>query len=654
MLPEHLYPRMVHDALLVRTRAVAAARRQRLEALRTRADAERYVKTVRRRVLNLFGPLPARTPLHLRVTGVLERGPYRVEKILFESRPGLLVTANVYVPTAPPPRGGYPAVLGLCGHSENGKAYTEYQGFSQALARQGFVALILDPLGQGERMQLPHRHGSPVANSCDEHNLYGKQLGLAGEWFGTWRAWDGIRALDVLLARPDVDRSRVGVTGVSGGGTLTTYMNALDPRFTMAAPGCFVTTYLHNLENELPADSEQIPPGALAAGLEMADFLIARAPRPVLLLTQRQDYFDPRGAFEAYTDLRRVYGLLGAGDRVRVFMGSHGHGYFQDARETMYRFFGEHAGVRVSGREPALKLEPDVNLFVTPRGQVRGVKGGLPLGAHVAGCAQAAARGRRPLQGDPLQRVVQDVLQLPPRSGVPHYRVLRSTGDNDCTHHYSTFWSFAVESEPGIQAILQVWDPQNPMTASQPHFAFPRERELTLFLPHISSRADVLGDAVPAKPPLLYSLDVRGMGKSVPLVGKCEDFLYGYGNDYMHTSYALMLNENVLGRRVHDVLATLDLLQAQGTERVHLIGRGLGAMLAAYAALLHPLVHRVTLKNALRSYAELAGAPQVSWPLSFLPHGVLRAFDLPDCYRALRKKKLRMIAPWDARFRPVS
>lgn len=77
---------------------------------------------------------------------------------------------------------------------------------------------------------------------------------------GAWRAWDAVRGLDYLLSRPEVDTTRVGLTGNSGGGTMTTFVNALEDRLTMAAPSCYITTWVHNVENELPADSEQMPP----------------------------------------------------------------------------------------------------------------------------------------------------------------------------------------------------------------------------------------------------------------------------------------------------------------------------------------------------------------------------------------------------------
>src|SRR6185295_18915733 len=152
-----------------------------------------------------------KTPLNPRVTGTVERDAYKIENVIFESRPGFLVTANLYVPSGR--KFPLPGVVGVCGHSDNGKANSAYQSFAQGLARLGYVVLIIDPIGQGERLQyvtekLKPRHG----NGVTEHLYAGNQQFLVGDFFGAARAWDGIRALDYLLTRPEVDPKQVGVT----------------------------------------------------------------------------------------------------------------------------------------------------------------------------------------------------------------------------------------------------------------------------------------------------------------------------------------------------------------------------------------------------------------------------------------------------------
>src|SRR4030095_13965846 len=261
-----------------------------------------------RRIRESFGPEPERTPLNARITGIVERDAYKIEKVIFESRPEFLVTANLYVPKGR--KFPLPGVVGTCGHSANGKAIEAYQSFAQGLARQGYVVLIFDPLGQGERLQYVDDNLQPKQGiGVSEHLLAGNQQFLVGEFLGAWRAWDGIRALDYLLTREEVDPKHIGVTGNSGGGTMTTWLCGLERRWTMAAPSCFVTTFRRNLENELPADTEQCPLRALSLGLDHSDFLAAMAPRPVILMGKEQDYFDVRGTTEAYERLRRLYRL---------------------------------------------------------------------------------------------------------------------------------------------------------------------------------------------------------------------------------------------------------------------------------------------------------------------------------------------------------
>src|SRR4029078_6692059 len=133
----------------------------------------------------------------------------------------------------------------------------------------------------------------------------------------------------------------------------------------MSAPGCFVTTFRRNLENELPADTEQCPPHALALVLDHDDFLAAGAPRRLILLTKEKDYFDQRGAREAFARLQRLYSALERPDDVAFFTGPTGHGYSQETREAMYRFFTRVTGISDAATEPPLQLEREEDLRVT-------------------------------------------------------------------------------------------------------------------------------------------------------------------------------------------------------------------------------------------------------------------------------------------------
>ena len=171
---------MLFRSFVAQVRHAGEAGIQARAALKTKADAEAYIQSARDRIRQCFGPLPAKTPLNPRVTGAFDRDAYKVENVVFESRPGMLVTANLYVPRGR--KFPLPGVVGTCGHSLNGKAGETYQAFAQALARMGYVVLLYDPIGQGERLQYLDRDLKPrIGAGVAEHLHGGNQQFLAGE-----------------------------------------------------------------------------------------------------------------------------------------------------------------------------------------------------------------------------------------------------------------------------------------------------------------------------------------------------------------------------------------------------------------------------------------------------------------------------------------
>lgn len=643
--PLNRLPRMMQEYFVAQAREAEERGLLVKEALRTAADAEAYVRAVREKVRLCFGPLPEKTPLNPRVTGVLERDAYRIEKVIFESRPGFLVTGNLYVP-----KGGRfprPAVVGSCGHNDNAKAAEAYQAFSQGLARQGYVVLTIDPIGQAERMQYVDENLRPRRGGGDREHLYaGNQQFLVDEFFGTWRAWDAMCAIDYLLTRDEVDPKYVGITGTSGGGTVTAWVCALEPRLTMAAPSCFITTFSRMLENELTADTERHPPRALALALDHDDFLAAMAPKPIVILAQELDHYDVRGSMEAYRRLKRLYQLLGAEENISLHVGPGHHGFNQDHREAMYRWFNRVTGISDATTEPELVLEEEDTLRCTPQGQVAGL-GSKTIYSFTREKAEALAARRRPLRGESLRSAVIDVLRLKPQTEVPEYRVLRPLRERRYPKPHAT--TYLVETEPGVQAVVyRLYD--------ELHHARPPRgpKRAMLYVSHQSSDAELreeplvreVLDAEPDAP--LFTCDVRGVGDSRPDTnfGGWDTFLGARGTDYFYAIHALMLDRPYVGRRTHDLLRVLDWLGGFDHTEVHLVATGWGALPAAFAAMLHDQVTQVTLKHALTSYTDIATSESYVWPLSsFLP-GALEQFDLPDCYEELQTKQLRLLDPW--------
>jgi dienelactone hydrolase/pimeloyl-ACP methyl ester carboxylesterase len=643
MQPLNRFPRMMQEYMTARLRENYRANHARVMSLKTRDDALAYCAEVRAKAARVFGPWPERTPLNVRVTGELDRGAYRVRKLLFDSRPGFTVSANLYLPETD--AGPRPAVLSPCGHSWLAKAGEPYQQYAQALARLGYVVLIYDPPGQAERLQYPDGKGEslfgpgPSYPSVREHNAMDRQMQLTSDWIGRWFVWDGIRALDVLLAQPEVDPTRVGVTGCSGGGTMTAYAVACDERLTMAAPSCWISSWYHNMLNEEPLDAEQCPPGILAEGLEQSDLLLARAPNPVIVLTEEQDFFDQRGSLEAFERIRHVYRLLGAEDKAAYYVGPGTHGYWKGAREAMCAFFNRQADVDAPSPEGSLVLEKPETLRCTPTGQVSDLPGAKCVPALTAARSRELAAARGAPAGEELSRRVAGILGLPERHGPPDYRILRPWNNRGYARPYAN--QFVLETDPRCGAQVIVTKLEDEWRTARP---LRRGPEALLYLPHLSSDQELREDErireLEVANSAFFACDYRGIGESRPDTCRPDCFLGIYGSDYNYAAHATMLGESVVAWRVHDVLCTLDWMASFGFEQVHLVAQGWGTIPGALAALLDERVRQVTLIHAPTSYSDLAEAPMQEWPFSAMLPGVLEQIDLPDVYRELAAKGL--------------
>ncbi|MGE4565114.1 MAG: alpha/beta hydrolase family protein [Victivallaceae bacterium] len=641
MMPHVINGMMLQNYYKLAFEAIGHERKRVLAKIDSRSRALAYRNHVRKLLAGAFD-LPRRSPLEAEVAGSFRANGALIDKVIFESRPGFKVTALFLRPEAA--RAGLPAVLGLCGHAQEGKAADAYLRYAFSLVNNGFAVLIPDPAGQGERGQFERLGDSDFCRGrcCSEHNQIGKGLLLCGEHFAEWRVWDAMAALDYLAGRPEVDPSRLGVTGNSGGGTLSTYLWALDHRLAMGAPGCYITTFRRNFDNELPVDAEQVIPELAQYGFEMADFLIARAPSPVLVLGRSNDFFDVRGAAESFAEAKRIYRLLGAEKNIQFFVSPGDHGYGLENREAMVRFFGEHAGVEVVIKEPAdLVIPPPPKTFCTAAGQVAALANSNLLPELLAEKAAALAARRKTPDKASVKRFIADELGAEYSKKAPAERVLRCAGHEKGV----TVSRFAVMTEPGVEGYLALRDDAGP------HYQIPVFEETLLYVAHLDAESEL------KKLPLrTFGLDVRGIGASRPLTAdRDDDFFAIYGADYFYDSAGAMTGDPLLGGKIHDVLATIALLRERGAKRIHLLGHGLGAIVAAFAAVAAgKKVERVTLSGAPLSFTEMIKRGVWRWPQSHAPRGMLRKFDLADLYRLLAARDLKLIEPWDDRMEPFA
>lgn len=326
---------------------------------------ERRKEYVRKCFLEAIGGIPDRKPpLRPQVSGIVRSEGYRVEKVLFQSWEEVWVSCNLYLPKrTDSPHVKFPAVLFVCGHDPEGKQAVEYQRACITLARGGMAVLAMDSYGQGERSSYYDKTwGRERIGRCTrEHDYAGYQCMLLGDSAARYLLWDAIRAVDYLAGRPEIDASRIGITGNSGGGTLTMMMMIADERMAAAAPGTFVTSRRQYLQAGQAQDNEQIWPGLTRRGIDHRDGVLCMAPKPVLLLTAEHDFFPRRGTMETFEWCRQVWRLYGQEEKLKLYRDDCMHTYSQAMAQQAALFFRDSFGMEGRGEENGrgLSLERD-------------------------------------------------------------------------------------------------------------------------------------------------------------------------------------------------------------------------------------------------------------------------------------------------------
>lgn len=624
----------------------ARARRDAdLARIKTAAQARDRAGRIRAKVWELIGGPIERTPLNSQLTGRIDRGSYRIEKVIFESLPEVYVTANLYVPSSGNPP--FPAVLAPLGHTADGKAYRNYQYFYQNLARKGYLVLAFDPYGQGERLQyIDPSTGRSRYGPTGEHSKAGRPLILLGNSFALYRVWDGIRALDYLLSRPEVDAARIGCTGHSGGGTMTMYLACLEPRLKTAVA---VEGNSENMAGPFydppgaAADAEQNLIGGLPFGLDRGDLLWAFAPKPLLVCYTTHDEgetYSPvyeEATREIYRNLQRCYALFGAQEKVSLFASHlpHDLDFFQ--RRAAYDWFNRWLRNSAAGNEEAeFDASPEGMLDCTSTGQVLTSLGGRsvvqvnmdrarelrPKRSFASGDYGAADARRR------VQTGLASLLALPRERTPLRPRVLSSSRRKEALIEEVGF-----ESEPDLRIMGWL---VKPAAASG---ALPA-------VLYISNSADEVVaepgpfDSLVHKGHAVYAVSLRGSGVSVPRLPRGGPRFYGNGRDvrggFAWASLALGLP--VTGQRVWDVLRALDYLENRhdiDSSQVRVLGSGAPGLAALMAAVLDDRPRSLLLDSILTDYFSIVASEDYSLPLDWFVPGILRRFDLPDLVAAM-------------------
>ena len=348
-------------------------RRARWSQVKTADDLERVRAELKRSVLEMIGGLPThKTELHAFTTGRISGHGFHIEKLIYQSLPGLYVTALVYVPEDGAKV--HPAVLVPAGHAANGKIH--YQELCQRIVLRGYLVISWDPVGQGERSQFwdAKARKSRYNLICAEHAVMGNLAYLAGANLARWEVWDGMRAIDYLRTRTDVDPHRISITGTSGGGFQAALLGALDDRIKVVIPSCYITSLPMRVANRIFADPDSDPEqdlfGFISNGINHAGLLLMMYPRPVMVAAVTLDFFPIQGAHQSFSEVRTLYERFGHGDRISFSESYNTHQYSLKNQEAALDFLDRFNQMPLRHGLPSITDFSDDDLRVTRSGQI--------------------------------------------------------------------------------------------------------------------------------------------------------------------------------------------------------------------------------------------------------------------------------------------
>jgi len=568
-------------------------------------------------------PLPEKTPLEATVTRSLDRGDYVVDMIHYQSRPRLYVTGNLYRPASVRPGERLPAVFYVCGHSNQGRDgnKTAYQSHGIWFARHGYVCLVVDSLQLGEIAGI--HHGTFREGRWWWHSRGYTPAGV--------ECWNGVRGIDYLLGRPDVDPDRVAVTGISGGGAATFWIAAADDRVKCVVPVSGMAdlvsyigtrTINHHCDCMFLYNVFEWPWTRIAALI---------APRPMLFVNSDDDPIFPMDANERISNrLERLYAWFGAGDLVDAVVSVGGHAYRQDIRQAAYRFLNTH----LKG-DPRIVMDSEVDLVTESKDRLKARFPIAPEALRVFPNDRdipkdqfnttidqrfvPMADGKPPAPGEFdawKQKLLAELRRVTFRHFPDRVPEAKVVGDDSSA-------KVRLSVEPGID--FRLYD----VPVGQAVRGAKRVVLIVRGVDEPADSAEVPSWATGLTPPgdAVCICDPRGVGET--------RWTRKNPPNYVERSCALIGRTADTGR-VWDVAGAARYVRSRagGEATIHILGKGAAGVIGAYAALLEPDIASVTLVAPPATHMD-AGAPQ------FL--NVLRVCDIPDALGMIAPRPLRVI-----------
>jgi len=637
-----LYKQMVTEAS-----AFWKVREDKIATLNTDEKWKDYQQSVNNKLQDIIGSFPGKTPLNPKVTGILDRPNFTVEKVVYESRPDFFVTASLFLPKQLTEKA--PAIVYCSGHTSLAFRSETYQTKIINLVKKGFIVLAFDPVGQGERMQYPEESGNEsfIGGPTSEHGYVGAQCFIAGSSLAKHMIWDGIRSVDYLLSRPEVDPQRIGITGRSGGGTQTALIAAFDDRLYAAAPEAYITKLDILLKTRGPQDAEQNLPYFAEQQLELADLLIARSPKPSLIVSTTRDFFSIEGARQSFQEIKKAYQALGEASDLNMSEDDSIHASTQKNREAMYAFFQKHLQNPGNPDEENIELFSPEELQVTDGGQVAlslDSRNVFDLNREVVEQKELVIEKKRnDFNADRIVDIAQRLSGFEPPNS--KYQV-------DFSGQYQ-------RAGYVVQKYLMIGqDHVNPFLMFMPNQA--TEKDMVVYF-HPEGKADQASveqeiEQLVKQGKIVLSADVLGTGELGP--GYLRGDAYIDNVSYNQWFGSILVNRSIVARQAADMLKMVNHLRDKyESDSLHITAIAHSTLTPAllHAAAFEPAITQTILVNPLVSYNALV--KNEIYDAHWVPSGVagsVGAYDLADLAATLFSRSLWVVDPVDHQFNEVA
>jgi cephalosporin-C deacetylase-like acetyl esterase len=590
--------------------------KRELDGAATLAEWQQHRPRLRQEYFYMLGlsPMPEKTPLHPTFTGTLEHEGVLIEKLHFQSRPHLYVTGNLYRPKEI--HGKLPAILYVCGHSDRGRDGNKsaYQDHGMWFASNGYICLMIDTLQLGEIRGI--HHGTYKYDRWWWH--------AAGYTPAGVECWNGVRAIDYLVSRPDVDAERIGVTGISGGGAATFWIAAADERVKCAVP----VSGMSDLESYV---KHKVINGHCDCMFlyntyqwDWTTIAALIAPRPLLFANSDNDKIFPMdGNRRVIAKLRKLYAMCGKPELVDEYVSQGGHAYRPDLRIAVFKWLNKYVknDTTTPVKDADFKLIPGKELRVfaedkdLPADQINTIidQTFVPRANTSLPGKATFATWQKNLINEVRTRAFHSFLQSVPAATLPkgQYEI-----------------AIPIKTAPGIECLV----------INAAHDSGERFAEAQLIVQDAKSREEVEKLVVRANKGKFFGVCPRG--------GYAFDSMWTSKSppNYVERSHAL-LGETVDQGRVWDIIATVRCLNKHFKRkrapdiRWKVVGMGQGGILAAYAALLEPTIKEVVIFDPPTSHKQ--------GPIFF---NILRVLDIPEALGLLAPRPLTLTNARDPAF----